>query len=243
MVWQIDYYLDAVPEGAGNGVRAGLFMPIAALPGIQDADEIDDPKRESKVVYAVATLIHERLAAMANKLSLSTSRSTPTGVGENLINQSFSLTTQFSVDFQLKEIRQIPYNGANFGFVSIEGVFPNCSFVVDEGQVIGPGIVIPYETLQEYGGEGTFNIAADARNLINAIYHSMVDQLDVGGSIVSVSRGAVVGFVPPANFTGTNGITALTVDQLAVSGFFSITYGLTVQLLLNQATQTFDIAA
>jgi hypothetical protein len=243
MAWNIDYYLDAVPEGAGNGVRAGVFLPLASLPGIQDADEIDDLKRESKVVYAIATLIHERLSLLPNKLSLATARSTPTGVGENRINQSFSLTSQFWVDFHTQQIGQIPYNGSNYGLVSIAAVFPDASFVVNEGQIIGPGVVIPFETLQEVGGS-TFNqTTVDARNFINALYHSMVNELAVGGSIVAVSRGAVVGFVPPANFTGTNAITGLTPEQLETSGFFSMTYGLTVQLLLDQATQTFDIAA
>jgi hypothetical protein len=31
MAWNIDYYLDAVPEGAGNGVRAGVFLPLASF--------------------------------------------------------------------------------------------------------------------------------------------------------------------------------------------------------------------
>lgn len=244
MAWGISYFDNAVAAGAGNGVPAGLFIPRdTALPGITTPSELASANKERKVAYAVANQVFDVLNAQANKLGLTVSRPTPTGAAANLINQSFTLQTTFMVNHAASTVGMLPLPAGNAGLVSLSSIFPGCAFVAAEGAISEPGVVVPSSYVQSLGGSIPGTINDDARSWLSALYHSMVKDLDSSTALVAASRGSAVGSAPAANFTGTGAITGLVDADLPTRSFFSTTYSLTLQLQLNQSTQTFDLAA
>lgn len=244
MAWNIAYFPAPVAAGANNGVFYGVFVPRdTALPGITTTTELTDANRERKIAYALATQLYEQLNALPNKLGLAVARPTPTGVADNRINQSFSLTFQLMVNHVDNTVGIIPLPGNQIGGVTLEQLFPGSAVVQQDGAIPEPGIVIPFSVINAVGGGSLDSVVEDARHWVNALYYSMVLYLEPNTAVVNASRGAAVGFVPPANYIGANAITGLVEADLPLRSFFSITYSLMLQLQLNQTAQTFDLAA
>ena len=242
MVWNIAYFPAAVAAGAGNGVPAGVFIPQADLPGITLASELGNANKERKVAYSIANRVHDALQGIANKLGLSNSRSMSTGAIDR-INQNFLLTVQFVADHAANTLSVLPLPGSTAGEVALSALFGGAALVGAEAAVPGPGVIIPSALIATNGGMVPADPGDDCRSWLNAVYQSMVLSLEPSDAVISPSRSSATGQTPGADFTGPSAITGLDADDLPRLSFFSVTYSVTLQISLNQATQTFDLAA
>lgn len=243
MVWGIQYYTAAVAAAGGNGVLAGLFIPIANLPGITQGSELADASKERKAAYSLLGQVFDRLDTLSSKLGISNAKSQAVSTTVDRINQTFALTATFRTNHASNGIGPLPLPTGNAGSVPISTLFPAAALVAAEGAIPGAGILVPNTMLSGYGVSALTNVANDGRQWIAGLCHSMVKDMDANAALVSASRGTAVGVAPAANFTGANAITGLTEADLAVSSFFSTTYTIGLQIALNQATQTFDLAS
>lgn len=242
MTWNLAYFPAAVAAGSGNGVPAGIFIPQADLPGITTAAELGNPNQERKVAYSICNRVHDALAGIPTKLGISNSRSMSTGALDR-INQSFLLTVLFVANHVDNTLSVLPLPGSNAGRVSLSALFPAAAIVGAEGAVPGPGVVVPSVLITENGGSVPGAVANDARSWLNALYQSMVLGLEPSEAVISPSRSSATGSTPAADFTGAGATTGLDADDLSRLSFFSLTYSVTLQISLNQSTQTFDLAA
>lgn len=244
MVWGIQYYPAAVAAGAGNGVVAGVFIPRdTGLPGVTAAAELGDANKERKVAYALATQIFDTVDPISNKLGLALTKPTPVGAASNRINQTFTLTTQFMANHANNSVGQLPLPAGDTGKITLQQMFSEASIVAAEAAIPEPGILVPNTLITSFGGSVPANTnPADCRSWLDALWSSMVNQLEANTALISQSRGSATGFAPPTNFTGAGAITGLQSADLPFRSFFSVTYTMTLQLLLNQSNQTFDLA-
>jgi hypothetical protein len=242
MTIPFSYFAAAVAAGSGNEVPAGIFIPRSDLPGLTSDAELSDANKEPKAAYSVANKIFSSLNGISSKLGLSVSRPNPTGAGTDRINQQIALSAQYMVNHATNAVSPLPTPGSGAGKVTVNQVFPNAAVVAEEGAISGAGIVIPNSFITGYGGSAVANVnAADARSLITAVMYGIVSTIATAPAVVAASRGSAVGLVPTADFTGANATTGLTADDLPLRSFFSLTFTLTMQLLLNQDSQTFDV--
>lgn len=254
MALLIEYF-----SAAGNAVAAGVFIPIAALPGILNGGElaVGQAARESKILLSICNGIFVTLnPTNFDKLGFAVTKGQPAGAGTDIINQNYSYTNQFMVNHAANTLLQIPVpttgSFANVGKFRIVEVFPGAVTVAAGGAVAGPGIVIP--ELDEYGGPTQAAVAAsivdadgDDRQWFAGLLQMITDQSTVrtttdASAVIVKSRSNAAGVTPTPAFTdSTNPTTAILAADLSRRSFFSVTYSMTLQLELNQTTQTFDV--
>jgi len=244
MVWNIAYFAAAVAAGAGNGVPAGLFIPIADLPGISPATELTGANNEKKVAFSISNALFTALDADTAKLGLAVTKPSPTGAGTDRLNQAFTYAVTHMVNHAANSVGMVPAPGTGVGNVTVSDVFPTASLVAAEAALPGAGVVIPNAVITAAGGLIPADVgAADARSWFSGLYQSMIQNLEPSTALVTATRSSATGLTPPANFTGTNAITGINAADLPLRSFFTITYTLTLQLALDQSAQTFDVAA
>lgn len=236
---------------AGTAEAAGLFVPISDLPGL-DALELDGSTLGSdKAVLAILNAFYDTLSPSSfDKLGISVSKPNPVGQGSDLIAQNYSAIFDFMADHETLSLDVIPepVTGVNsgVGVVALADIFPNATAVAAAGATTA-GIVIPNTEVGDYGAPVAASIPSDARQYLASLYHYIVSEAvtrtaETASGITAKSRGAATGFTPPPAWTATtdpiSGVTALDLPKLS---FFRVTLSITVQLLLSQETQTFDV--
>lgn len=241
MAWSINYFPAAVTAGSGNGVPAGIYIPLAGLKGLETAD-LSAANRERRVAFCFVNQVYSALAAITNPLGIGTTEANPIAAGPDKINKGYSLTVSYYVDHAAGNQGVYPLPASNTGRVTLENLFgSNVAAVTAEGGVTGAGIVIPTATITALGGTQPANTgSADARDWLQALYASMIDQLEDSSSIITKSRSVTVGITPPANLVNISGITDAMLPSLSL---FSHTFTLTVQIALDEAHHTFSVAA
>jgi hypothetical protein len=183
---------------------------------------------------------------------LTLSRNT-NSAGTDLTNNVFNLSNQFYADHQTKEIDVLPLptTGENSGKggVAVTDVFPNAAKLAADGEVPGEGIVVPTADLQRYGSpdHATLDPTADSRLWFQAIGEYFGNELTTrstsnASAIVGRSRGNTqpITLAPQAT-DSTNPTTGIASDDLNKISVFAHTYSVTIQVKLNQSTQTFEV--
>ncbi|MDX2215293.1 MAG: hypothetical protein SFY66_18660 [Oculatellaceae cyanobacterium bins.114] len=253
MTLAIEYF-----STSGNATAAGVYIPIASLPGLTSTElESGDADKESKVLLALCNKIFDVLnPTNFDKLGFAVTKGQPTGAGTDIINQNYSYTNTFVVNHAANTLLQIPVPSSgsfsDVGKFRIVEVFPNAVAVAASGSVAGAGIVI--NALTAYGGPTQSEVSSsigdadgDDRQWFAALLQMLVNDstvrtTDTASAVIVKSRSNAAGVAPSTAFTdATNPTTGITSAQLPLRSFFSITYSITLQLALNQATQTFDV--
>ena len=224
--------------GAGTSVAAGLLIPRANLPGMA-ASEFDDVNVERKVAMAIANAMFTGLAAVTAPLGFAATKSTPAGVAADTINQPFTFTANYYANHANGTVSVYPLPAGNAGLVTLENIFGSGISIISAGGTTEEGIVIPNSVITGAGGAVPANTgAADARDWLQALLLDMVNNLATSTAVPTRSRNTATGVAIPANLS-----TITSLSDATLLSFFSHTYSLTFQLALNQATQTFDLAA
>ncbi|WP_024547127.1 hypothetical protein [Picosynechococcus sp. NKBG15041c] len=249
------FFDQAVVAGAGNGVPAGLFLPIADLPGVV-AGEFGSAEstatKTGKAALAIANAIHSYLSANAAQIVGMVSTRAKASASDSLDNLTYSFACQYLADLETQSMGQIPLPmaGANAGIggFAIDDVFPTATEVAAEGAISGEGVVIPYADVAEYGGDDPAAIAGvDNRDFVAALIRAFPSLLtvrtaSVASAVTAVSQANPTVFTLPAAATAeTNPTTGIVAGDLPKIGLLQFTTSWTVQVALNQTAQTFDV--
>lgn len=247
----------------GNTVSAGTFIPDDNLVGIQVA-ELDPalPSTESKIFFALLNQIYNVIVDLSSPtgdgapLGMTMSKANPVGAGADLINQNFAVSMSFLANQQAKTLDVIPLatTGSNTGLgkLNIQDVFGGASVKLNAGVATpGAGILIPSASIAAFGGvthaELVVSAVADNRNWFSGLFSYMASNASrrsatIASAIILLNRGASSILTPPATFTdATNPLTGVLAADLPLRTFYTLSYAMTVQLLLNQNLQSFDV--
>lgn len=246
-------------DADGNAVADGVFLPVAALPGL-NASELaaSEPAhlKLSKSIAAVVETIYTTLSPTNfNKLGFTTSKASPAGAGTNLINQNYGFTTQKVLNFDTDTIGMIPepatgtLNG--LGSFSISDVFPSATKVAAGGATGGAGVLIPTTLLLAYSSLThagiTISGTSDNRDWFAALFDwfgnaAPVRDASTASAVTARSAGAPSATSIPTAFTqSTNPTSGILASEAPSRGLVSKSYSITIQYVLNQSTQTFDV--
>lgn len=251
----LTFFHQAVIAGAGNGVPAGLFLPIADLPGVVAGEFGAGESQATKVgkaALAIANGIHAYLVANQDSVVGMAATRAKASASDSLDNLTFSFSAQYLADLETQSLGQIPLpvagTNAGVGGFALDDVFLNAAEVAAEGAIPGEGVVVPYADVAPYGGEDPAAImGVDNRDFVAALIRAFPSLLTVrtaaiASAVTAVSQANPTIFTLPAAATAeTNPTTGLTVADLPKIGLLQFTTSWTVQVLLNQATQTFDV--
>ena len=245
-------------EFLANGDPAaadGVFIPVADLPGVDGAEITgadSDGTKTGKVTLALLEALALSLVAAA-PLGLTVSKASPSGAGQNLLNQGFTLQWQKLANLSANSIGMIPLptTGANAGNggVAVADLFPNAAKVAAAANAPADGVLIPSADLETYGSpayaglnvsEGQDNRATLAA-LFEVLGASAVRNASTESAVVQAAKSTPASSTIPTAFTAatdpTSGIAAADAAQRAL---LSRNNTVSVQLELNPTTQSFD---
>lgn len=252
----LTFFDGAVSAGGGNGVPAGLFLPVADLPGVTAGEfgsgESQATKEGKGVLALYNRLVDYFNANTADVLGWSATRATATPA-DSLSNFTFTVQHQYVSKLSDGSVSVIPApdSGANSGVgaLAIADIFANAASLDAEDAVSGEGMIIPYADLADYGGSAPAAISNgnDNRDVLAAITRAMPTLLSnrdasTASAFTASSQSASAPFTLPAAATAatdpTTGISASELDKIMTN---QLTSSVTVQVALNQTAQTFDV--
>ena len=247
-------------NAAGTATNAGVFIPLAALPGVTSAElNPANPaaQLQGNAAFGLLKQIYNIISPSSFAslgLSVANSESKP-AIG--VTTRTYSLTAQYLSDIATQTIGQIPVAGsgtnAGVGKFAISDIFPGASLVAAAGSVLGAGIVIETAALNPYGAplQASLNPASgqDNRSWFAALFNWFVDgglSVRVAGTTTSAMTAAVRGTPStaslPANATAssnpTTGVTASQLNQIILN---QVSYTISLETIDNQTSDTFSV--
>jgi hypothetical protein len=242
-------------SAAGNTTAAGVFLPANSLWNVQDSELASNAAdRESRVVFGILEKLcnpNSPFVTLQNKLGVSSSYTNPTGVGTNLINQTYTLTAQYFANLANNTIQPIPVptSGSNSGRggVKIVDVFAGATKLAAAADTGGAGVLIPSAELAPYGGPSHANIDVnqDSRAWLSALFLYLADKATVRGTNTA---SAVVAVNPVLTVTGALPAGALVAANNPTSGIdptkqvtnvlITRSVSITLQLLVDTQNET-----
>jgi hypothetical protein len=212
-------------SAAGNTVAAGVFLPVASLWNVQDAELASNAAdRESRVIFGILEKLcnpNSSFVTLQNKLGISSSYSTPTGVGTSLINQTYTLTAQYFANLANNTIQPIPVptSGSNSGQggVKIVDAFAGATKLAASADTGGAGVLIPSTELVPYGApaHASIDVNQDSRAWLSALFLYLADKATIRSSNTA---SAVVAVNPVLTVTGALPAGALVAANNPTSG-------------------------
>jgi hypothetical protein len=238
-------------DAPGTVTGDSIFIPLSALPGVLVTDlqqSVPLEERTSKVTLAIIEQAFSYFATPSNaRLGFTATKGNPAGSGSNRITQNYVFAVQLLVNAKIRSISTLPTPISGAGSFSLADIFPGALSLVDQDPV-DEGIVFPVANLQDLKDltPDDINIdgGSDNRQLFDAILLHLVKDREnrsatVPSAIVNGSLSNFASSTIPTTFNPDNsGIDFDNVDSLTI---LQRSYSLTLELELNQLTQTFDV--
>lgn len=249
------FFPGSLAANAGNGVKAGVYVPIRDLPGVE-ADELASSEamnvKESKVLESVCNALYNAITVSTDGLLGFEADLTNTGAGLNIIESTFSFTVQYLANIADNSVTQLtlPTKGSNVkeNKQSIKQIFANAAVVADDAAITGEGIVIESSTFTDFDGTTvTAALDVDDRRYIAALIRSLPDFTMVrdvtqeSGITEATKLDGFSGVLDPDATDEINPTTGIMTDDLPFIIPITLTTTITVESLLNRATQKFDV--
>jgi hypothetical protein len=242
-------------DASANAVADGVFIPIAALPGLQSAELASSEAALAKEAKALMSILERMYAVISPSsfaaLGLTVSKSSPTGGGVNIVNQSYSITYQKMVSLDGNTISVVPVPSAGtfngIGDFAITDVFPSAAKVAAAASTGGAGVLVVTSGLTPYTSltQAAIDVAADSREWFNALSDHLAIAATVRSetqqSAVTLATAEAIGAldIPAAYVAATNPTSSIAnVNQF---GLITRAHSYTVQVALNPATQVYDV--
>lgn len=254
MALSLEYF-----DAAGNAVADGVFIPVAALPGVLAAELAaaqSTALKEAKSLLGMLNQIFNIVSPSTfNKLGFAITKGIPAGVSADVCNLTFTTTWQKLVNLDADTLGVIPVatTGTSLGLgdFAVEDVFPGAAKVAAGGAVAGAGIVVvtsaltPYSSLTHAG----LNTAAGQDN--RAWFAALFDHLAASATVrdeltqsavTAVALGTVdATAIPDAFIAAANPTSGILPADVNSRGLVTRTNSYTIQLQLSQTAQTFDV--
>lgn len=246
-------------DAAGAATLDGVFIPVADLPGVQAAELAAAQSvgaKEGKSMLALLNKIYSVLSPEAFvKLGFGVTKDAPVGTDADIFTQTFGASYQKLVNLDTDAISQVPVptSGANNGLgdFAIVDIFPGAVKVAAAGAVAGAGIVIQTVALTAYSSltHAGLNLAAgtDNRDWFAALFdHLAIDPTvrtaTVASAVTAVAAGNIGATAIPATYTQTTDpVSGIAAVDRPRRGLITRTFAYTVEILLSQTAQTFDV--
>jgi hypothetical protein len=250
-----NYYAASVLAGPANGVVDGVFIPVADLAGLTQAELSETgATREGKVIYGLLNSIYAGLAEIASLGLVNLTKSDPSGTGVNRFTESISLSVQWLLDLSSRSFSSIPLpitgSESGKGKVALEDIWPDAEIVTAEGSISGPGVLLADSLLTTYGASELTATTDDARDWIGALFAVIIANATVRTSTVASAittrtnpltiRGTGV-TIPASWFDATNPVTGILAADVLHLRVFQETYSVEYELQTNPETQTVEI--
>jgi hypothetical protein len=247
------FYGASVSAGSGNGVVAGLFIPIADIPMIsagEFASGVSQATKESKLLLGLGTALYDYYTAnSANILGFAVSLA-QASVSAKIVNWTYSFTTQ-KVAKQADgtfDILPLPSIGTNSGVggVNIDDIFANAALVSAEGAISGEGVLIPNSDIV---GATDAVLGSDMRDYLEGLLTFIAGSgVSVRGTSTASGITALsnptnysIFALPAAAYDATNPTTDILASELGYIATVQKSVAYTVQLTLNSITGNFDV--
>lgn len=248
-------------DAAGNATLDGVYIPIAALPGVLAAELAAAQSvalKEGKALLGLLNQIYNVLSSSGfAKLGFSVTKGIPTGVTADIVNQPFTFSWQKVANLDNDTIAMIPLpttgTNLNVGAFAIADVFAGAAKVAAGDPVAGAGIVVQTVGLIAYSSltHAGLNPAAgqDNRSWFAALLDHLANEVTLRDTITPIASAVVAATLstvdastfPDAFTASPNPTSGLVTADLPKRGLISRTNSWSIQLQLNQTTQTFDV--
>lgn len=246
-------------DAAGNAVADGVFIPVAALPGVVAAELAAAQSvalKEGKALLAILNQMFNILSPTTFlKLGFAITKGIPAGSAADIVNLTFTATWQkmVNLDADTTSMIPVPTVGASLGLgdFAVEDVFPGAAKVAAGGAVAGAGVVVntsgltPYSSLTHAG----LNTAAgqDNRAWFAALFDHLAasvtvrDELNQSAVTAAALGGVDAADIPDAFVAATDPTSGILAAEVNSRGLVTRTNSYTIQLQLSQTAQTFDV--
>ncbi|MEO1351322.1 MAG: hypothetical protein AAFW84_21350 [Cyanobacteria bacterium J06635_15] len=252
MTLSIEYF-----SAAAAATEAGVFLPVSDLPGV-DALELDAAEateaKESKSLLSVLNALQIYLSANAGKLGVSCTKGSPSSNGADLLTLNFTAEWQKLVNLSANTVGVIPAasTGANadVAAMGIVDVFPTAAYVTAGSNTPGAGIVVAHSAMTSYGltTVPTVNVGDDDRLWFAALLEMLTEvsvrnaATPVVSAVTTATPGAMgAQAIPASYYADTDPLTDIIASDITQRGIVSRQFAFSVQVQLNQATQSFDV--
>jgi len=242
-------------SAAGDTTAAGVFLPVASLWNVQATELASNAAdRESRVMFGILEKLcnpNSPFVTLQNKLGISSTYTTPTGAGTNLLNQTYTLTTQYFANLANNSIQPIPVptsgNNSGQGVVKIVDAFAGATKLAAAADTGGAGVLVPSTELIPYGAPSHANIDVnqDSRAWLSALFLYLAHKATVRSANTA---SAVVAVNPVLTVTGALPAGALVAPNNPTSGIdptkqvtnvlITRSVSITLQLLVNTQSET-----
>lgn len=243
---------------APSGTAAGIFIPRTDLTGVtagELADAVSVAIKTAKTLNGLFNKIFDYVSTAADTpLGVASTKSAIQSAGGDLFNRVFTFTFQFLANLSNDTVGVIPFPaiGANAdtGKIAVANVFANAQILAAEAEVPAEGVVIPFADLDSYGAPAAIADISDGqdnRSWFAGLMLWLQDTIAVRATgvvsgVTAKSLGAVAGVTLAAAATdATNPTTGIAAADLNKISVFSRQVSLTLNYILNEGTQLFDV--
>ena len=251
---------------AGTAPVAGIFIPRDNIAGLiadsELANDVDLIIKDCKFLTGFLTTLQSTIAnnreqssSLITALGFSLTKGTPAGVATNVFTQTFTASVATVVDYATNTLYPIPVpsTGSNSGrgVLKITDVFPDAVSVASAGAIAKAGVLVPHVELDAYGAVTATNPVNDtqSRQWFAAMLRYFFDEIPVRvatpstpSALISKTLGTITPFTLPNDaIVPINASTGLDPAKVSVNDVYFRPISFTVQYLLNETTQTFDV--
>lgn len=238
-----------------SGASEGVFIPISDLPGVEAGELANGESTEKKTAKAIlGAFLGLNNNISANALGFTVTRATASG-GLDLTNNAFTITPQFYVDHESKQMAALPVpsSGANSGVgdITIADIYPNAEKIATDGAISGEGVLIPSADIAPYGApdHASVSLAADSRlwfmglaQWVSVDASILIRAASQASAITARDRGGTAAVTLPAAATAqTDPTTDLSTSDLNKISTLQHAFAITIQTKMDQTTQRFDV--
>ncbi len=246
-------------DAAGTAVADGVFIPVTGVSGLLAAELAAAQAADLKLSKSIYALLEQAYAILSptgfRKLGFTTAKASPAGAGTNLINQNYSFTAQKVANYDTDTLSMIglPTVGTNSGLgkFAIGDLFAGAAKISAGGAIPSAGFLIPTALLTAYSSLTHAALTVSGVSDNRDWFHALLDWLGnsvalrsttVASAITSRSASSPSASAPSGDLIAVSNPTSnIPSDQVDRYAVLSKSYSITLQLLINPTTQTFDV--
>jgi hypothetical protein len=239
----------------GNTPAEGVFLPVASLWNVQATELASTAAdRESRVMFGILERLcnpSSSFVTLQNKLGVSSSYTTPTGAGTNLLNQTYTLTAQYFANLANNSIQPIPVptsgNNSGQGVVKIVDAFAGATKLGATTATGGAGVLVPSAELIPYGApsHASIDVNQDSRSWLSALFlylahKATVRSANTASAVIAVNPVLTVTGVLPtgALVAASNPTSGIDPTKQVTNVLITRSVSVTLQLLINTQSET-----
>jgi hypothetical protein len=243
-------------SSSGTAAAAGVFIPLADLPGLSQSEiETTGAELEGNLIYSLLNAFYMGLNVRNTLGIVGLSKTNPQGNGTNRYTEGVGFGYQRLINYKTGTIAPIPLptigTEAGAGDCAIAYLFSGAQIKAQNAAIPGAGIVIPHALVADYGATSPTNTGNDARDWIGALLIAMAANTTLRSatvpsaitSRVSPATLRSVGIaIPPTWYDANNPITGISPEDLPYSRIIQDTITIEYELMSDADAQTFSLS-